>query len=69
MIETMDRDELSQLGKINSEMEQNMEIERRFQARERDLKLMQKKINRRGLDKSRGGDQDANNALEYGSEL
>ena len=56
MIETMDRDELSQLGKINSEMEQNMEIERRFQARERDLKLMQKKINRRGLDKSRGGD-------------
>ena len=59
MIETMDRDELTELGKINDEMQQNMELERRFQARERDLKVMQKRINRRGLDNNKGFDPDA----------
>ena len=59
MIETMDRDELTELSKINSELEQNIELEKRYHARERDLKIMQKKINRRGLDKQREYDPDA----------
>ena len=59
MIETLDREQLQRLSNFEDQADAEAELDKMYNERERQLKLMQKKINRRGMEKKYEDDPDA----------